>query len=325
MVAKATTKRKQSSLLLFLGIATAIACITSYLLSSHVKQENVAVLGPLKSKSFLATSTSESSEMLACLRSVLNNLPIGRGRYMMRKKNHLKDTHSLVVFAHHYDAGTGKWNADIRLEDMPILEQQQKLGKCSVWEVGAYTTAGDSAILLKKYPGCQYHAYEPIPAYFNKLKSKWQNVARFTPHNYGIGPADSKFAVDREALKSQSTYIGDAQSSSEHEDVQNKTTPTNQVWAHVKSFEACVKEAGGHYPTLLHLNCEGCEWELIPYVAQSGIAAKIPILQIGTHNYGEVGLGNRAWQLCEIHSMLNRTHTMVKGVPFGWERWIIRK
>jgi hypothetical protein len=46
------------------------------------------------------------------------------------------------------------------------------------------------------------------------------------------------------------------------------------------------------------------------------VAKKVPIIQIGWHSYGKIGLVARALQLCEIRQMLAETHTMTWGLAF---------
>jgi hypothetical protein len=114
-------------------------------------------------------------------------------------------------------------------------------------------------------------------------------------------------------------YIGDAISSN------NNNEEGTTVTAHIKSFANAVADAGGQTPTLLHINCEGCEWEMLPAAKRAGFLDTIEVIQFGTHNYGQVGLGGRTWQLCEIRQMLSETHdTMAGDVAFGWERWVKR-
>ena len=66
----------------------------------------------------------------------------------------------------------------------------------------------------------------------------------------------------------------------------------------------------------------GCEWELIPQLVENGLASQIRIIQVGWYNSGGGGVGNRAVDLCNIHATLSKTHRLVDGVPFGWERWV---
>lgn len=97
--------------------------------------------------------------MEVCLTDVLHHLPIGDGRPRLRTRG------KTGVFAHHFDAKMGFWNQDIRFDPLPQLEAARNDDECTVWEVGAHEKAADSAELLKLYPTCTYHAYEPIPAF----------------------------------------------------------------------------------------------------------------------------------------------------------------
>jgi len=208
--------------------------------------------------------------MLACLKHTLDNLPIGLGRRQAR----LNPSKRLIVHAHHYDASNGKWNAQDRFASMPHLEEAKD--RCSVWEVGAFERADDSRVLMGAYPNCKFHAYEPIPRFFEKLDKLWSGESRIVPHNYGLGGKDSYFLVDEASLKGQGTYIGD------------NANKQGSVRANIKTFDFAVSEAGGQFPSLLHLNCEGCEWTLLPEAIESGFIENVPMIQIGWHNYGEV-------------------------------------
>jgi hypothetical protein len=62
----------------------------------------------------------------------------------------------------------------------------------------------------------------------------------------------------------------------------------------------------------------------VPGLVETGFVNGIDVIQIGMHNYGGGALGQRVIQLCEMHALLSKTHRLVKGVPFGWERWVKR-
>lgn len=191
-----------------------------------------------------------------------------------------------------------------------IAQAMEKYGSCSIWEVGAHTEAQDSRDFLTQYPNCDFHAYEPIPPFFNQLNQKWAAEKRMTLHNYGLADKLSQIQVSVESLQGQSTFIAEESGGS--------------ITAWIKPFDTAIYEAGGKKPTVLHMNCEGCEWEMLPQAINSGFIRDIPVIQFGTHNYGSKGLGSRAWELCEIRNMLNKTHVMVNGVAFAWERWVLR-
>jgi len=60
----------------------------------------------------------------------------------------------------------------------------------------------------------------------------------------------------------------------------------------------------------------------VPDLIETGLVSKIEVIQIGVHNYGSVGLGKRAIELCDMHASLSKTHQLLDWVPFGWERWV---
>ena len=246
-----------------------------------------------------------TEDTATCLSHVLDNLPIGVGVRPWK----LNPQRKIQVHVHHLKAGTKKWNADKRFDPMPQLEDRN----CSVWEVGANTKADDSRTLLGKYPNCRFHGYEPIPDFFQTLMRNWAKETRFTPHNYGIASTGSTFSVRKSSLNGDGTYIGD--------EVTKDKDGNDTIVVEIKSFDFAIHEAGGIPPTLLHINCEGCEWEMIPDAIQNGFISAIPIIQIGWHNYGQVGLGQRVKQYCNIREQLFKTHELVYGVPFAWERW----
>merc|ERR1719193_2586138 len=77
--------------------------------------------------------------------------------------------------------------------------------------------------------------------------------------------------------------------------------------------------------TLLHVNCEGCEYNVIPLMPLENIT----YVQIGTH-MGTMGkmeavtpeaIQGSITQYCALHLKLFETHRLVFGLPWVWERW----
>lgn len=236
-----------------------------------------------------------------CLKDVLNSLPIVSKQHRRHPKG--------LVRAHHYDAhNLDKWNADSRLDPFPASTLPQS--NCTIWEVGAHKQAADSRAMFKQYPQCHFHAFEPVPAYHAELKKRWKHESRMTTHNYGMANQATTLHLASEALAGQSTFVQDA----DHKGSQS-TIPLKIV-----AFETAFHDAGG-YPTVLHMNCEGCEWDFLPQAASW--LENVSVIQIGFHAYPFEALGERALQYCQIRKVLSRTHDLQPNVvPFGWERWI---
>ena len=174
----------------------------------------------------------------------------------------------------------------------------------------------------------------------------------------GLSDTQVVFAVDDASLQGQATFLGDqaaaaaaaVAAAAQNNNYNIKNNPREQqgqttqpMQAKLVSFETAVADAGGRKPTLLHMNCEGCEWDMLTQMAETGFLQGIPVLQIGWHNYGRDasrppprttsssssngsnGMGSRVWQQCQIHALLERTHRMEWGVAFGWARWILKE
>lgn len=268
-----------------------------------------------------STHAEEQNEkfMLSCLKNALQNeLPMSKTKKRMQKQCPNLD----IAYTHHWDAGnTHLWNPNVefRLTRMDALDKLNPSGNCTIWEVGAHKKADDSRALMKIYDKCHYHAYEPIPTFSTILRKNWAGESRMTVHGYGIGKADTTFPVPESLLAGQATYIADKDKNNS-----NSGSGGGVVTATIKSFDNTIDAAHG-IPTLLHMNCEGCEWEFLVDAKQHGFIEKVPVVQIGWHNYGEVGMGTRVWQLCEIREMLSETHIMRSGLAFGWDRWELKK
>ena len=70
---------------------------------------------------------------------------------------------------------------------------------------------------------------------------------------------------------------------------------------------------------LLHANCEGCEWEMLEDIISSGQHTNIRTIQFGSHYFRQVE--DIVARFCRIRAELSRTHVMVYGQAWGWERW----
>ena len=125
-------------------------------------------------------------------------------------------------------------------------------------------------------------------------------------HDFGLGGQTATIKVPKHVIRGQSTFI------------QTQDPGSGEIEIRVKALSQAVRDIG--LPTMLHLNCEGCEWQLLEVALQEEYLQNIPVIQIGWHNYGE-HIGVRAWQLCDLRTRLSMTHRLVAGVAFGWDRW----
>jgi FkbM family methyltransferase len=244
----------------------------------------------LKFNETVNVKTTSNNYMETCLKDVLFNLPY----------NPQKDKYSV----HHYTAQTGKWNENIRFHPLKINSQ-----KCIIIDVGGNTIAEDTSTFLQSYPQCEYYVYEPIPSYFENLERVFHKYENVHIKGVGWGNKDEDISISSSSLKGQATFIMDTKGEK------------GNILLKIKTPASILDELTFSEIDLLHMNCEGCEWDALIFMGENDLFKKFKTIQYSAHNYGKVGIGVRSWELCKIKTYLNITHDMVEGVPFGWERW----
>ena len=280
------------------GVFSCVYALCGAFLISHIIPKQLARIPQLQTHDVV-----RQQSLLKCLRHVLENeLPMSR---QIVKARQGLDMSLSVAFVHQWDAGRDDvWNEELRF----LPTEEIKLPNCSIWEVGANIHAADSRRFMDLFPGCYFHAYEPVPTFATQLEAYWRKHPgshQLNIHHYGLGAKTYSFTMREEDVMGESTFIDEATSGS--------------VRIQIKNFAQAVQEARG-VPSLISLNCEGCEWVLINEGLDAGFFQQVPIIQIGWHNYGQE-IGKRVVQLCELRARLSLSHDLVSGVAFGWERW----
>lgn len=220
-------------------------------------------------------------------------------------------TGSLVV--HHFDAENYHiWNQHMRFEDLSSLKD----GNLIIY-VGANTDGADGVDLMKKCPHCIIHIFEPVPTFNKILSERWEghkmtNGWDATINKFGLGMNDRIVKLSKDSIIGQSTFGMKETEGEEFEDLQIKDA--SKAISNVLNILNDKLEVD-----LLHVNCEGCEWEMFENLIRSGIHTKIRMIQFGSHYFSQVeGITRR---FCQIRQTLGKTHDMVYGEAWGWERW----
>ena len=247
----------------------------------------LSLLGDKPDRSVITANTQTMDITQSCLKKLASNMPIDKNGEMK---------------AHHWDARTGKWNEEKRWLPMNLVSP------CIIWYVGANTHGRDGVRLQKDY-SCDIHVFEPVPSFANVLEKNWKNVPRSTVHAFGLG-SESK-QVEGVHVVGESTFAMSGGKDSSGETV------------HIKSIVEAWEELGKPSIDLLHMNCEGCEWEMLETLISSDIIHKVRILQVGTHWFADVQ--NIEQRYCAIEAKLETTHEKIYQQYFGWERWQLKQ
>jgi hypothetical protein len=230
--------------------------------------------------------------------------------------------------AHHFDAGTGKWNEAHRFDSFDAYGLP---ANPLILDLGGNTKAADSTRFRQIFPSSTIHIYEPVPAFFSELEENWKGIPGIHVHKYGMGGSSRDIALDDGALHGESTFIMDsgkkvASAGAAAGSVPEKATalaPGHMRIVDGAAEIAAIAPLPSSQIDILHMNCEGCEWEFLSRLADvEGTFARIHIIQISFHNYGNDGIGALLPQYCTIREALRQTHEPISVVPFGWERWV---
>lgn len=219
--------------------------------------------------------------------------------------------------------------ASFRLLD-PFLPPLRASG--TVLYVGAHRSGEDSQEFQRQAQGLQMHLFEPSRTFFRELQEAFRGVPGVFLHNFGLGSRTSHGKLQLSGTASRAVAIED-EGGGTGEDPEDGT---EQVLI-LSAAEAWPKLLdGGGRVELLHVNCEGCEYDVITSLSESGVLENTSHVQIATHLLGltepaanlqeafshTVQLSSKSY--CKMHETLAKTHERIWGLPWVWERWRLR-
>ena len=152
--------------------------------------------------------------------------------------------------------------------------------------------------------------------FYENLDKVWKNHVKtnqwdVTVHKFGLGDSTRRIFLSESDIKGQGTFA-----MKDKEAEEGKKIPLEII----EATTAFTNVTGGSEDLdLLHVNCEGCEYEMLENLIKSGLHWKIKIIQFGTHFFSEIP--NLTERYCAIRSELTQSHKMVYGTAFAWERW----
>eukprot|EP00931_Biecheleriopsis_adriatica_P054937 TRINITY_DN32385_c0_g1_i1.p1 TRINITY_DN32385_c0_g1~~TRINITY_DN32385_c0_g1_i1.p1 ORF type:complete len:363 (+),score=74.82 TRINITY_DN32385_c0_g1_i1:26-1090(+) len=202
--------------------------------------------------------------------------------------------------------------------------------------VGAHRLGEDGLEFRRRYQ-LQMHLFEPSPTFFRSLSEALAGEPGFTLHNYGLGARTRQMKLRLSGTASR-TVDGAEEVLGDHADSLAETDGTEPVL--IRAAAEAVPEvlaAASSAPSsrsvgieLLHVNCEGCEYDVVEGLRKAGQLEGVAQVQVATHllehnapaaNWEEVSVK----RYCEMHRILSQTHDRAWGLPWVWERWTRRK
>ena len=154
-----------------------------------------------------------------------------------------------------------------------------------------------SELVLHRY-NCSISIFEPVPAFAEKLRVRFKDSDRVVVHEFGIGRLGGKryFQVSGDGT---GAFAGGQPS---------------QV-AFRPALELVLDSP--EVVSLMAVNIEGGEYELIPALDEANLLARIQVIFIQFHKVGEDWEQERK----NCQKVLSKTHSLDWDYPFVWEKW----
>jgi FkbM family methyltransferase len=146
---------------------------------------------------------------------------------------------------------------------------------------------------------CNIYVYEPIVDFYQHLVSKFKNNNAIHLFNYAVSNFSGDLVLKIEGEKTGSRAASD-------------------ISVKVKTLD--ILQVIGPKVSLLEVNIEGGEYEVLERILYSRCIDKIEILQIQFHKFDLRDELRRA----EIRNQLALTHVNIFDFPWIWERWVLK-
>ena len=116
------------------------------------------------------------------------------------------------------------------------------------------------------------HIYEPVPDFYKNLEKVWSdhsasNQWRVSVHNFGLGEENRTVLLSEADLRGQGTF---GMKNTEEDEGQKIPLDIIEASVVVRNVTEGVEALD-----LLHVNCEGCEYEMLENIIRANLHTKI--------------------------------------------------
>lgn len=194
--------------------------------------------------------------------------------------------------------------------------------------VGAHRLGRDGVYLQRRH-ALRMHIFEPSPAFYHGLREALANRSEhFRVYNAGLGAKTGRAQL---LPREEATLVIEGDLPPE---MANHTVEVLMRDAAEVVHEISHGDGAREGLELLHMNCEGCEYDVIDALDGTMQLGDIAHIQLASHLLEHVDflqkptirrLGDAihasAVRYCRMHRQLSKTHKRVWGLPWVWERW----
>jgi FkbM family methyltransferase len=206
------------------------------------------------------------------------------------------------------------------------LDEATKTRLDEVAQVGGYKGIDSSAALFyvggnenaaigrkmhEEYMFEKVFVYEPFPPFYHKLKRVFAGKG-ISVFNYGLSD-ENKVLTVHDVGPGTSTHSGT--------DACTDGCQTVTIKDALPVFASLLKEIQPA-DAILYTNCEGCEIPVLERLLEGGLVQRFKYIHIATH---ADGTDHYVARLCRIREKLERTHRLLKDVPYAQERYVLKQ
>jgi FkbM family methyltransferase len=169
-----------------------------------------------------------------------------------------------------------------------------------VLDVGGYEGQWASDIVAMY--GCTVHVFEPVPAFAEQIRQRFQHNPLVHVHAYGLGAKDETLEI---ALLENGTSL-----------FRNETGANTQSVA-IRDISHVWKELALDQVGLMKMNIEGAEYPLLARMDEQNLLSHVRDFQIQFHDF----VPEAKQELKKAQTALAKTHRPTYQYAFIWENW----
>jgi hypothetical protein len=222
------------------------------------------------------------------------------------------------------------WNEDERFRPFNMTG----IGSCSIIYCGVNVAGTDGIRFAKTYPGCRVWFLEPVSTFYQQFihSSDWNLLMAgksshlYEAHSYGLSNQSMMIHVTDDSInEGQGLSLIDRQMNiNMYQGYKLVVRDVAEVLFELKILKQSNSQSNpiGGQLTVLHINCEGCEYDVLEWLVHTSLIKYIRYVQFGSHRPLSIQL-TIAERYCSLQEKLNKTHRMEYGIPWAWERWVL--
>jgi len=174
-------------------------------------------------------------------------------------------------------------------------------GNSLVFDLGGYEGQWASDIFAMYC--CSIYVFEPVEVFAQNITKRFSKNPKVQVHPFGLASADQVISI---GLNSDGSSI-------------YKSSPKSVSGRLVQAADF-LGSRNIQAIDLMKINIEGGEYDLLEYLIDSGVVAKIKNIQVQFHDF----VPDAEIRMHHIQEALTRTHRLTYQYPFVWENWQLK-